>query len=176
MDQKQNDFYRMTNGSSQKMPFYMTYPMQNIFLEEAEYERDMERMKQLYPREVQGIREHVEEECDKMEYEGSMMFDEYPDKLMLKQMVERIYQRTAQPEEFEAEQYEAVETEELRMIGPGRPPGPGRPDFGPPPRPGFGPPPGPPRPDQGLKNLIEVMLYQEMYNRRCRHRRCRRWW
>ena len=104
MDRKQNDFYRMTNGSSQKMPFYMTYPMQNIFLEEAEYERDMERMKHLYPREVQGIQEHVEEECDKMEYEGSMMFDEYPDKLMLKQIVDRIYQRTAQPKEFEAEQ------------------------------------------------------------------------
>lgn len=193
MDQKKDGLYRMASGSSQKMPFYMTYPMQNIFLEEAEYERDMDRMKNLYPKEVRGIQACVEEECDKMEYEGSMMFDEYPDRLMLGQIVNRIYQKTAQSKDFEAEQYEAVEAEELRLVGPGRPPG-GRPDFGPPPwpgrppeggrpggRPDFGPPPPPrpprpPQPDQGLKNLIEVMLYNEMYNRRCRHKRCRYWW
>lgn len=180
MNQKQDDFYRMANGSSQKMPFYMTYPMQNIFLEEAEYERDMDRLKSLYPREVREIQERVEEECDKMEYEGSMMFDEYPDRLMLKQIVDRIFQAVSLPQDFEAEQYEAVEANELRMVGPGRPPGEGRPPFGPPPGPPpFGPPPGPPRPpkpNHGLQNLIEVLLYNEMYNRRCRHRRCRRWW
>ena len=182
LDYKQDEFYRMTSGSSQKMPFYMTYPMQNIFLEEAEYERDMDRLKGLYPQEVRGIQDFVDEECDKMEYEGSMMFDEYPDRLMLKNIVDRIYQKTAQPIDFEAEQYEAVESEELRMVGSGRPPFGPKPPFGPPTGPGrppFGPPPGPPRPprpDTGLRNLIEVMLYNEMYNRRCRHRRCKRWW
>ncbi len=34
----------------------------------------------------------IEDECDKMEYEGSLMFDEYPDRLMLEQVTERIYQ------------------------------------------------------------------------------------
>lgn len=154
-----------------KTPFYMTYPMQNIFLEEAEYEKDMARLKSLYPREVQNIQDYVDEECDKMEYEGSMMFDEQPDRLMLGLIVERIYQKAAKPADFEAEQYEAVEMEELRMVGSGRPPGNHIPDFGPPPR-----HPGPSRQDSGLRNLIEVMLYNEMYNRRCRHKRCRRWW
>ena len=53
-----------------KMPFYMSYPMQNLYLTEMEYEKDMERMKELYPREVKRILEFVEDECDKMEYEG----------------------------------------------------------------------------------------------------------
>ena len=33
-----NDFYP-------KIPFYMTYPMQSMYLTEMEYEKDMERMK-----------------------------------------------------------------------------------------------------------------------------------
>lgn len=179
MEYNQDDIYRMTNGSPRKMPFYMTYPMQNLFLEEAEYERDMDRLKSMYPSEVRFIQELVEEECDKMEYEGSMMFDEYPDRMMFHQICGRIRQRIAEKEtentmqstDFEAEQYEPVETEELRMVGQRRPSG----------RPG-GPPPGashrPPgqHPNPGIDNLIEVLLFHEMHNRRCRHRRCRRWW
>ena len=76
----------------EKMPFYMTYPMQSMYLTEMEYEKDMERMKELYPKEVKTILSYVEDECDKMEYEGSLMFDEYPDRLMLEQVAERIPQ------------------------------------------------------------------------------------
>lgn len=174
MEYRQNDFYRTADRDAKKMPFYMTYPMQNVFLEEAEYERDMERMKRMYPQEVRTIQEYVEEECDKLEYEGSMMFDEYPDRLMLRRICASIYQKVAAPNDYEEEQYENVETEELRMVRGGRPPQ-GPPPFGPPPggRPPQGPPPGS---DSGLQNLIEVLLYNEMYQRRCRHKRCRRWW
>ena len=71
----------------------MMYPMQNLYLTEMEYEKDMERMKELYPREVKSILEMVEDECDKMEYEGSLMFDEYPDRFMLEQIIDRIMER-----------------------------------------------------------------------------------
>ncbi len=170
MDYNQDDFYRMTNGGPQKMPFYMTYPMQNVFLEEAEYERDMQRLKGMYPREAALVQRLVEEECDKMEYEGSLMFDEVPDRLMLRQISDRIYRKAAQPEDFEAQQYEAVEAEELRMVD-------RRPHGGPPPmRPPHHQRPPQHNPNQGLPNLIDVLLFNEMFNRRCRHKRCRRWW
>lgn len=145
-----------------KMPFYMSYPMQNLYLTEMEYEKDMDRMKELYPREVMRVLEQVEEECDKMEYEGSLMFDEYPDRLMLEKVVDRIYQSLSGDEnEVEAEQYKG-----------GPPPGPGRPPH----RPGTLPPPPPAHRPDGLRSLIGVLLNNEMYRRRCRHRRCRRWW
>ena len=191
-----------------KMPFYMAYPMQNVYLEELEYERDMQKLKDLYPKEVKSIQALVEDECDKMEYEGSLMFDEYPDKLMLRQIVNRIYDGVAgsqmsiqgfEASPYEAEQYEPesyedktsqegdMQAEELplegrlmeqRRPGFGPPPPPPGPGWGPPPpqRPGFGPPPPPPRGNNGLQNLIEVLLFNEMYQRRCRHKRCRRWW
>lgn len=171
MDYNQENRYTMMSGNQQKLPFYMTYPMQNIFLEEMEYERDMERMKRLYPKEVREIQDLVEDECDKMEYEGSMMFDETPDRLMLRQICDRIYQQIAQPEDFEMEQYEVMEAEEIQMMNQRRPDGP--PHFGPPMHPPHRPPH---RPDDGKRNLIEVLLFHEMHNRRCRHKRCRRWW
>ena len=242
MDFKQEQFMRMQQYQfAPKMPFYMSYPMQNIYMTEMDYDRDMERMKELYPEEAKRIQKLVEEECDQMEYEGSMMFDEYPDRLMLKVICERIYQNAMQPQIAEQElqpdqqlpyhlkpaaEQEALSelngqqqdqalsheqelsqdqglSEETEMTheqepvrdqvltaeqveeqnyrrGPGRPPGPPPPPgWGPPPPPGWRPPPPPPgRPphNPGLGNLIEVLLYNEMYNRRCRHNRCRRWW
>ena len=38
-----------------KTPFYMTYPMQNLYLAEMEYEKDLERMIELYPQEVKTL-------------------------------------------------------------------------------------------------------------------------
>ncbi len=205
MDQKQEIFFRNPEQNMSKVPFYMAYPMQTVYMEELEYARDLEKLKGMYPKEVRSIQEMVEDECDKMEYEGSLMFDEYPDKVMISQIVKRIYDSAAEGQQdiqkfeveqsdrglYEREQYEEgayeesdMEAEEIPLEGnlvaqrgPGRPPGPGwgpgRPP-GPPPGPGWGP--GRPPRDNGLKNLIEVLLFNEMYQRRCRHRRCRRWW
>ena len=40
-------------------------------------------MKSYYPGTVQHIQEKIEEECDLMDYEGSRLYDEYPDKYMI---------------------------------------------------------------------------------------------
>ena len=156
MDYNQEQFFRMQMDVP-KMPFYMSYPMQNLYLTEMEYEKDMERMKELYPKEVKTILSYVEDECDKMEYEGSLMFDEYPDRLMIEMVVDRIQKKvTGEDGGLEAEQFH----------GGMQPP------------PGHRPPPPPPPHGQNdhLRELIGVILNNEMYRRRCRHRRCRRWW
>ncbi|MCH5264303.1 MAG: hypothetical protein J1F02_00275 [Lachnospiraceae bacterium] len=51
-----------------------------------EMEADNSYLKYLYPKIPQQISEFVEEQCDQMEYEGSMMFDVYPDKAYLQIM------------------------------------------------------------------------------------------
>ena len=86
MDYREEQFFRMQQFDTPKVPFYMSYPMQNLYLTEMEYEKDMDRMKELYPKDVARIMDVIEDECDKMEYEGSLMFDEYPDRLMLEQV------------------------------------------------------------------------------------------
>ena len=139
----------------QKTPFYMTYPMQNLYLTEMEYEKDMERMKELYPREVMQIQQMVERRCDEMEYEGSRMYDENPDRYMLEYEEQRLL------EEFlkQNPQYASVT-----------------------------PPQRPMSREEGLsmqqhsghnrwlRSLIGILFHDEIYRRRCRHRRCSRWW
>ena len=49
-------------------------------------ETDNTYLKYLYPKITRQISEFVEEECDKMEYEGSLMFDLFPDKTALQLM------------------------------------------------------------------------------------------
>lgn len=179
MDYKQESFYGAWDSNRNKMPFYMAYPMQAVYMEEMDYARDMQKLKDMYPKEVQEIQNIVEEECDKMEYDGSLMFDETPDRLMLRQIMDRIYDAVSGKNmdtnirDFEMEQYEEnMQAEELPLEGtlvtdrrPGmRPPRP-------PHRPGMRPPR-----DRGLENLIQVLLFNEMHQRRCRHKRCRRWW
>ncbi|MBR4027884.1 MAG: hypothetical protein IKJ01_10145, partial [Lachnospiraceae bacterium] len=75
-----------------KIPFYMTYPMQNLYVTEMEYEKDMERMKQMYPKEVKQLQQMIDKRCDELEYEGSRIYDENPDKYMLEQEINRLYE------------------------------------------------------------------------------------
>jgi len=139
-----------------QMPFYMTYPMQNLYLMEMEYEKDMERMKELYPREVQNLQKMIERRCDEMEYEGSRMYDENPDRRMLEEEVRRILEKFLR----ENPQYENM-----------------RPPIQPMPRSedlmaqnrGYDD-------NTWLRSLIGILFHDEIYRRRCRHRRCNRWW
>lgn len=162
----------------QKTPFYMTYPMQNLYLTEMEYEKDMERMKELYPREVLQLQQMVEQRCDEMEYEGSRMYDENPDRYMLEREAQRLL------EEFlrQNPQYGGMTPPPPPMPMP-RPEGPMNPMRPMPPRPmpreeedlsmqqfGRG------RDNTWLRSLIGILFHDEIYRRRCRHRRCSRWW
>ena len=105
---------------------------------QEEYGARMELMKELYPKRMKKLLAYVEEECDKMEYEGSMMYDEYPDKVLLYRTAVGIYDK-------------AVPIQETERQGNRR--------------------------DRDIMDVIQVLLYDEMYRRRGRRRRCcRRWW
>lgn len=156
MDPNMENYFRMQQSGGYKIPFYMAYPMQDVYLSEIEYERDRERLKEMYPKEAKRIQRVVEEECDRMEYDGSLMFDEYPDRVMVQKLCDDIYNKVYDntTAEVETEQYKD------RRPGGGFPP----------------PPPPPPRRDRGGRDLIEILLFDEMFRRRCRHNRCRRFW
>ena len=117
----------------QPLPFYMAYPFLMPFDQEREQEKDLQLMQSYYSRRASRIQEKVERECDRMEYEGSMMFDEYPDKFMLYQLSRRIREE-AEPE---------MAAQEI--------------------------------PGRFLDELIQVLLHQEIFRRRCRRHRCRNW-
>lgn len=63
------------------------------------YQKDVEYMKQLFPSVLQVIQTEIDDECDKLEYSGSVMFDEYPDKTHLRMIVDRIMLRFSSSDE-----------------------------------------------------------------------------
>lgn len=83
----------------QFQPFYMTYSPEIYFAEESIRRRDYDYMKSTYPDMAKRIMPYVEKECDRMEYRGSMMFDEYPDQLQVRMLCRRISQKIRENEE-----------------------------------------------------------------------------
>ena len=107
---------------------YQAYPFYPFLPWEDEKTRDQRRFRELYPMLARRIQPLVEKACDMQEYEGSFMFDEYPDRLMLRQICKRIRDKAGLGENRED------------MDAP------------------------------------EILLFHEMFYRRCRYRRCRRCW
>lgn len=67
------------------------------------YQKDVEYMKQLLPSALQSIQMEIDEECDRLEYSGSVMFDEYPDKNYVHMIVDKIMHRLTDAEQAEGE-------------------------------------------------------------------------
>lgn len=63
--------------------FYVGYGNPLLYREEKEQEEEFSLMKSYYPKMAKKIQEKVEEECDLLDYEGSRLYDEYPDRYML---------------------------------------------------------------------------------------------
>ncbi len=124
------------------LPFYATYPLYAGMEQELEHEKDLQKMKTYYSRRSAEIQKLVEEECDQMEYDGSIMFDEYPDKLMMGNLCRKIEDRYQRQKDENCDEMKAVEE----------------------------------RQDSELRDLIGVLLFNEMFSRRCRHRRQRNYY
>ncbi|MCD7832850.1 MAG: hypothetical protein LUH00_02500 [Lachnospiraceae bacterium] len=129
--------------------------------DELQAERDFRMLQSMYPNLAKELLPFIEEECDRMEYEGSAMFDEYPDfttvyalqkkiaEAARKQMAsDRADEQASRPaasvEDVTADPAEnknaAAQAEEICVP---------------------------------LEDLIRVMVLQEMHRRRGRYRFCR---
>ena len=64
--------------------------------DDREERKDLEYWKQLYPAQTRRIQREVERQCDMLDYDGSIIYDEYPDRIALAQICEAIYQALMQ--------------------------------------------------------------------------------
>lgn len=112
-----------------RLPYYMAYPMPFQYDDDRVERLDFDYMKSMYPKLAKRILPFVEEECERMAYEGSMLYDEYPDQLQIRLMCSRVYDKVKGMEDIE---------------------------------------------EANLKDLVQVMVFQEMYRHRCAHRKRRR--
>lgn len=175
--------YGLYHQSSRLRQGYPQDALLALALENAEEDLQAEYWKSLYPGKVKRIQHEVEQVCSRLDYPGSFIYDEYPDRLNLERTAREIAEKLRKEEEFrEPLPEELYEINTPRRPGPppfGPPPGnQSPPPYGPPPGhqgpPPYGPPPRPPKQDSWLDDMIRVLLYQEISRRRCRGRNCRR--
>ena len=65
----------------------MTFPLELAQIKDEDFSLDN---RYLYPTEVMEIQQIIEDRCDQMEYDGSLMYDEYPDKVCIETMAKNI--------------------------------------------------------------------------------------
>ena len=97
-------------------PFFMTLPGYPGRMDENEILNDLEYLQQTYPGEVRRCQRRIAEILDKYDYEGSMIYDEYPDKLQLCLMCRRAYEQVMKQEKWEKETYTPEQIREIVEI------------------------------------------------------------
>ena len=128
----------------QKLPYYMAYPTTLDFEDERAERMDYEYLRSMYPEIPKTILPYVEEECDRMAYENSMIYDQYPDKLQLRLMCGRICADIKKHEKLSRNESMRELLNDMEQGG------------------------------KWLRDLTEVMLYQELFRRRSGQRRSAR--
>lgn len=118
------------------MPFYMTYPLPMYYQEEDSIVRDLEYLQQMYPAEAKRYQKVIAGILDKLDYEGSMIYDEYPDKWQLYKLSNDILDRMKRDEE-KAEPKKEIPPEKWEWMG----------------------------------DLVQILLFYEIYKRRHNSRR-----
>lgn len=68
--------------------------------EQMEDVEDKKRIMEMYPLMARRLQPYVEECCDRLEYEGSMMYDEYPDRLSLLRKSQEVWEQAQKRENF----------------------------------------------------------------------------
>ena len=99
-----------------RLPYYMMYPIPYAFDEDKIQKRDREYLQSMYPATAKKIFPYIQEECDRQEYEGSMIYDEYPDKLQLCLMYRSAYEQVMKQEKWEKETYTPEQIREIVEI------------------------------------------------------------
>ncbi|MDE5680719.1 MAG: hypothetical protein K2I01_09900 [Lachnospiraceae bacterium] len=112
------------------LPFYMSYSTPYFMREEDSVLKDLEYLQQMYPAQAKQLQKRIAEILDKMDYEGSMLYDEYPDKWQLYRLSENIVTILKQEEEEQDSE------------------------------------PASPEKWEWIKDMVQIVMYYEIYRRR----------
>lgn len=150
--------------SEKPTPFYLSYPLP--YDTEEAVGREWEILKSWYSDEVLQMQEAVERACDELDYEGSWIYDEYPDRGRMEREQLKIQKRLL----LRQEERNPLSQESGKGQG-GLPQKNGQ--------------RGILQEDEvsvetaarekrGIGELLQVLWYNEVFRRRCRRRMCRR--
>lgn len=77
----------------------MAYPLPMYYQPEDTVTRDLEYLQQMYPVEAKKYQKTIAEVVDKLDYDGSMIYDEYPDKWQIYRLTQIIVDKIKEQQE-----------------------------------------------------------------------------
>ncbi len=86
-------------NQSRILPFYMAYPLPLYYQQEDSVTRDLEYLQQMYPAEAKKYQKIILETLEQIDYEGSMIYDEYPDKWQIYRLTRMIMEKIKRMDE-----------------------------------------------------------------------------
>ncbi|MCH5281083.1 MAG: hypothetical protein J1E61_06395 [Lachnospiraceae bacterium] len=100
------------------LPFYMTYPLPLYYEDEHELIKDMEYLQGQHSVEIRTLQKEVAQMINLMDYNGSMIYDEYPDRFLMqkqgKDMADKI--RKKYKEEVESPVFKILDWDGFEEI------------------------------------------------------------
>ena len=104
-------------NNSRILPFYMAYPLPMYYQEEDTVTRDLEYLQQMYPAEAKRYQKIIADILNQVDYEGSVIYDEYPDKWQLYRLsqivMDKLKRNTAAEGELAASDQEKGNWEQI---------------------------------------------------------------
>ena len=155
--------YWWNRGIEQANVSMMGMPNQQFPYDLNEYDEneELEYWRSMYPRKMQRVQEYVSGECDKIDYSGSVLYDEVPDWIYLRRIGDNIFEMIMEDEDFQEEnddrQRQMMDEDMMEQQVIGGHNCTGRNCRNP-----------------WLRDIIDVLLFNEIHRRRCNHRNCRR--
>lgn len=163
-------FHMMQEEYSQMTPYGMmppmSWPLMEYPPEVVDEDSEMDFWRNMYPEKMKRIQSAVDEACDKIDYDGSPMYDEYPDQMTLQRIAMMIYDTLMEEDEFHMnmdnqmqQEQQPMTLESSQMKDKRRPCPPNKPC------------------NPWLRDIVDVLLFEEMRRRRMgrRHNRRYRW-
>ncbi len=74
------------------IPFYLAYPNYPMYFDEYRRVQDLEYLQEMYPSTVKVYQKKINQVLDRIDYKGSMIYDEYPDRISLYKLASDITQ------------------------------------------------------------------------------------
>lgn len=114
------DYYPYNSNPEQnsRQPIYLPSDIQmSKYDDNANYdEEEIKHMKNMYPDFCKKVQVYVDEECDKLEYDGSYMYDKYPDRDTIEKVTDRILDSVKKDERLYKNNREG-EVQEMQYYG-----------------------------------------------------------
>lgn len=132
-------------NQSRILPFYMAYPLPLYYQEEDTVTRDLEYLQQMYPAEAKRYQKVIAEILNQIDYDGSVIYDEYPDKWQLYRLTKTVMDKIRRMDGIN----EAVPSQNLQAENTGTASPAENDKYG-----------------ENFEDFVQVLLYYEIYKKR----------